>query len=96
MVNKSALAALLMTSAVSAATVKGDTCKVNGVQFWMDDQCTIPWRSALVLTAAKSTEDGFNTIALYATDTCASLEGLNPETAGLGLYMKITCDEDGF
>lgn len=79
----------MFIGAISGAKQFEKTCKLSSLVAYMDEGCTIPYRSKQALEQAQEEVDRFNEAALYATSQCYNFTG------GIGSII-INCNEDGF
>ena len=71
---KTAFATAIIASTANASTIKDSTCKITNVKLYMDEQCTMPYRSTYYLELSKKATDDFRQKSMYATDNCTPFD----------------------
>ena len=79
----------MLLGAIQGAKQFEKTCRLNALVAYMDEECTIPYRSKEALEQSREEVDRFNEAALYSTNQCHNY------TSGVGSII-INCNEDGF
>ena len=79
----------MLLGAISGAKLYEKTCKLSSLVAYIDEECTIPYRSKQALEQSREEVDRFNEAALYSTGQCHNY------TSGVGSII-INCNEDGF
>ena len=59
-----------MIGVISAAKQSESTCRINSLVAYMDEGCTIPYRSLEATKSAREEMDRFNEASLYSTGQC--------------------------